>query len=187
MDINRKTVNKAEFSREVGVSYSTVMNMTKKGIFDKCFTKDGKKLYLDCALKAYHGRNVLSYPRNITMKASETIEPVVYNTDSEDELAKLLLNVDDPYTRTRITNQFWDAKARRLKFLEAEGELIPLDEAKLAVSAVMVPFNKDLDDLPIQLKGHFPEVSQEAVDWLFHQLDEIKTKSSVMWDTLDDD
>ncbi len=201
-DENRKMVTQSELARYVSVSYVTIYRYIKAGIFDNCFTPTGKRIYLDCALKAYHAKQ-RTRPKHMpkhkelhaaqleedfakqTKEAEKELEEAIYNTDSEAELLKLLINVEDPYTRTRITTQFWDGKAKRLKFLEAEGELIPLDDAKRAVDAVLVPFNKDLDDLPVQFKGHYPEVPQEGIEWLFSQIDAIKRKSAVRWENLE--
>lgn len=188
-----ETVNRAQLAKHLNTSPANITKLAKKGIFDDCFNNTGTKLYLEKAVKAYNMRVNKRRKRGVNSQNSDEKpknideNTVVYNADNQKELAKLLRDLDNPLEKARLETTFWQAKTRRLTFLETEGDLIPLNEAKKAIDAVLTPFNKDLDDLPIQMKGHNPEVSDEVVTWLMGAINDIKTKSAQMWDTLDSD
>ena len=108
-------------------------------------------------------------------------ENEIYNTDNVAELKKLLKKAQSPMHRTQIESNFWQGKTRRLQFLEKEKALIPLAEAKIAIDAIFTPINTQLNNLPVQMKAHYPDVSEDVVKWLMKEIDNIKTDSAKEW------
>lgn len=186
------TVTKSGFAKELGVSAPYVSKLVKEGRLDGCFTTDGKKIILKKALEKY-SRSLTKAPQKAKVKRKtydnddeddDDDDELVYNTNNRKELRKLLKKAESPMHKIQIESTFWQAKTRRLSFLATERELIPLADAKAAVDAVFTPINTKLDDLPVQLKSHFPEISTEAVAWVRDAIDEIKTGSAGVWNTI---
>lgn len=161
-------VNKAELAKHLGVSSPMVSKYVRAGILDKCFTPNGKKIYLEKALKAI----ALSRKKD-TNKIVNVITPEdvkenkqIFNEESNIELEALLADAQSPSQKVQIVKDFWVGKINRQKFLEAEGELISVQDAKAAIDAILTPLNKYLDDMGNNLKNHFPDLDDEVIEWI---------------------
>jgi len=177
------SVTKGQLARELGVSAPYISKIVKQGKLDECFTPDGKKLYLVKSIKAY--QKSLTMNKRGNDQKGKRIPPkddTIYNQANVEELDALLEDEPAALKRVQIVNHFWAGKTKRLKFFEAEGELIPVDDAKAALDALFSPINTELGTLPILLKAHFREVPQDAVEWLSNQIDNIKRKSESKWE-----
>ena len=199
VDDNEVTVSRNQLAKELGVSQPYISRIVKEGRFDDCLTPDGKRLYLAKALAKYDktSQKARKKPQKVkktTQKGDlldgETItihqdgDAEVYNTDNKEQLKALLRETESPMHRAQIESTFWHAKTRQLAFLEKERDLIPITDVKTAVDSIFSPINRQLDDLPVQFKGNFPEVSEEAVQWLLNQIDTIKQNSAHDWGTI---
>jgi len=159
-------VTKTQLAQNLGVSAAMISKHVKSGVLDGCFVKGGKKLYLEKAIQAI----ALSKKRD--NEAFEVTVPENYkdagllNGDNEKALKRLLAKAKTPHQKVQITKDFWQGQINRLKFLESEGELISVDDAKKAINELLSPFNQYLDDLGNHLKNHFPDVSKEVVEWI---------------------
>ncbi len=178
--MSEKTVNKKELAQALGVSAPYISKVVKQGRFDNCFTPDGKRLYLDKAISAY--QKSMSRSNRAEKAAPKKDDGSVYNSANIEELDSLLKEEPSPLKQVQIVNQFWQGKTRRLDFLEAEGELIPVDDAKAAVDAVFTPINNDLDELPVSLRARFPDsITPDVENYIAGFLDDIKLRSEALW------
>lgn len=177
-------VNKSQLAAQLGVKPSMVTKHVKSGVLDDCFTPNGKKLYLEKALEAIS----LSRKRGadvVEEDKSSKVDDVasVYNDDSKDELEKLLLLAKSPSQKVAITKDFWTGKINRQKFLESEGELISVDDAKVAIEAILVPLNQYLNDQANHLKNSFPYLSSDVMEWIEDENNRQKEQLMVtQWD-----
>lgn len=156
-------VSKSQLAKEIERDPSVVTKYVKKGILDGCFTPNGKKIYLEKALKAitdYKGET-----ENETPNASEAI----YSGDNKSELDALLLSATSSSQKVQITKDFWLGKINRQKFLQTEGDLITVEMAKGAVEKLLSPLNQYLNDQANSLKNHFPDVEVEVVSWIVEE------------------
>ncbi len=161
-------VNKAELAKHLGVSPPMVSKYVKSGILDKCFTPNGKKIYLEKAVRAI----ALSKKRDTTQIVNVATpneikeDEQIFNEESNGELEALLADAQSPSQKVQIIKDFWTGKINRQKFLEAEGELISVQDAKAAIDAILTPLNKYLDDMGNNLKNHFPDLNDDVIEWI---------------------
>lgn len=160
-------VNKSELAKQLGVSSPMVTKYVKSGVLDECFTPSGKKLYLEKAMQAI----AMSKKRGSDEPAEETeldkaMSSVVFTEESQGELSALLLLAKSPSQKVSITKDFWLGKLNRQKFLEAEGELISVADAKAAIETILVPLNQYLNDQGNHLKNNFPSLTNEVLSWI---------------------
>ena len=73
-----------------------------------------------------------------------------------------------------MIKDYWAGKIQRQKFLKEKGELITVNDSKASVEAIYHPMSKKLDNIHIELKARYPEVSIEAIDWLAGETNNIK-------------
>ena len=189
--MNEKLVNQSQLAKELGVTRGYISQLVKAGRFDTCFDPTGKKIMLKKALVKYstelqiHRKKSKKLPKEYKpTKKEPKIDSKIYNTDNKAELAALIGSAESPMHKINIESTFWQAKTRRLSFMEAEGELIPLADAKAAVEEIFTPINTKFNDMPVQFKAHFPEVSTEAVEWLDNFVNEVKVASEAEWGDL---
>ncbi len=91
-----------------------------------------------------------------------------------DELARLLIEVEDPSKRVGIIKDFWAGKIQKQKFLREKSELIPINEAKAVMEFLFHPISKNMDNLHVDLKARFPDVPLEAIDWVSNTINSMK-------------
>ena len=170
-------VTKSELARHIGKTPQYISKLVRQGLFDRCMTPDGKKIYLEKALEALTKGRKRDFAPPIAPPKKAAEDPAIYNEESIEELNELLAEARSPSQKVQIVKDFWLGKISRQKFLQAEGELISVSDAKAAVEKIFTPFNKALDDLPVNLKAHFPEVSTEAVEWLIAYINTMKVEA----------
>lgn len=175
-------VSKSELARHLGVKPPMITKYVKKGLLDKCFDPTGKKLILEKALEVIEKSRVRD-PKNENINNSfiEAVTPIdvknddnVYTDESVHNLAALLLETTSSSQKVQVTKDFWLGRINRQKFLKEERELINVDDAKAAIDALLTPLNKALDDLPITLKAHHPDITSEVVEWLIDHVNDLK-------------
>ena len=178
-------INKSQLAKQLGVSSPMVTKYVKSGVLDECFTPNGKKLYLEKATQAIamskkRGSDAPVEEREID-KAMQS--PVIFTEESQNELSALLLLAKSPSQKVQITKDFWLGKLNRQKFLEAEGELISVAEAKAAIETILVPLNQYLNDQGNHLKNNFPSLSNEVLSWVDDENNRQKEQLQVtQWD-----
>ena len=172
-------VNKGQLATHLGVKAPMITKHVKAGTLDNCFTPDGKKLYLEKAVKAI----TLGKKRDYR-KITETITPTniqddkeIYNNETKDELEVLLETAQSSSQKVQIIKDFWVGKINKQKFMVEDSQLLSVADAKAAIESVFTPINAKLDELPIMLKSHFNEVSLEAMRWLADEINQIKIDS----------
>lgn len=161
-------VNKSQLAKHLGVKPSMVTKHVKSGILDKCFTSNGKKLYLERAIEAIAFSRKRDNDKTIkdTVPKNVQNDSSLFNEESSDELKFLLMDSKSPSQKVQIIKDFWLGKINRQKFLESEGELIPVSDAKAAVETLLSPLNQYLDDQANNLKNNFSDLSDEVVKWI---------------------
>jgi hypothetical protein len=170
-------VTKSELARHIGKTPQYISKLVKQGMFDKCMTPDGKKIYLEKALEAMTKGRKRGFAPPIAPPKNAAEDPAIYNEESVKELEELLSEAVSPSQKVQIVKDFWAGKIARQRFLQAEGELIAVSDAKAAVEKLLTPYNKALDDLPVQLKSHFPEIPTDAVEWLIDYINTMKIEA----------
>lgn len=181
-------LTKTELAKFINRSSSIITRLAKDGIFDECFTKTGKKLYLEKAIRAIIKSKGIDYlDKNIVqefttpLKAKEN--PKVNNLESRTELDDLLELEESPLKQVEIIDKYWSGRLRRQKFLEAEGELLSVHDAKVAIDILLTPLNQYLNDMGNSLKNHFPDAPSEIVEWIDEENNRQKEQLRVKeWD-----
>lgn len=181
-------VNKSELAKYLDVRPSMVSKHVKAGTLDKCFTPNGKKLFLEKAVQAIALSQKRDPKKTIEMTIPNEIKnnSDILNDESKDELEKLVNDAQSSSQKVQVIKDFWLGKINRQKFMEAEGELLTLKSAKAAVEAVFTPINAKLDELPLSLKSRFTKTELDAVKWLANEIDNIKKESLAYWSEQDD-
>lgn len=177
-------VNKSELAAQLGVKPSMVSKHVKSGVLDGCYTPNGKKLYLEKAIQAIAlSRKKGSEESDTATNTLDDIPEQIYTAESQGELSKLLLLAKSPSQKVQITKDFWVGKINRQKFLEAEGELISIKDAKVALETLIGPLNQYLNDQGNNLKNNFPNVSGEVMEWIDEENNRQKEQLRVtQWD-----
>jgi len=177
-------VNKSELAAQLGVKPSMVSKHVKSGVLDGCYTPNGKKLYLEKAIQAIAlSRKKGSEEGEVATNTLDDIPEQIYTAESQGELSKLLLLAKSPSQKVQITKDFWVGKINRQKFLEAEGELISIKDAKIALETLIGPLNQYLNDQGNNLKNNFPNISVEVMEWIDEENNRQKEQLRVtQWD-----
>jgi len=178
-------VNKSELAKHLGVKPPMITKHIKAGTLDKCFTPNGKKLYLEKAVQAI----ALSQKKD-SKKIVEVMTPSeikedenLFTDNANEELNLLLLNAQSPSQKVQIIKDFWIGKINRQKFLEAEGELLPVHDAKVAIDTILTPLNQHMNDMGNNLKNHFPDIPNEVIEWIDEENNRQKEQLRVKeWD-----
>ena len=164
-------VSKTELAKAINKSGAIVTRLINQGILDKCFTKNGKKLYLDKSIKAIIKAKGSDYlERDIVLDATTPDEikhdNSIYTDEAKNELEVFLVQEPSPARKVDMIDKYWSGRIRRQKFMQEEGELISTHDAKVAVDTLLTPLNQFLDDIGNNLKNHFPDVSIEIIEWI---------------------
>ena len=181
-------VNKTELAKKINKSGAIVTRLISSGILDDCFTPNGKKLYLEKAIKAIikaKGSDYLSVGTVVENSTPKEIKQNdnIYTDEAREELELFLSQEPSPARKVDMIDKFWSGRIRRQKFLEADGELISVPDAKAAIETVLSPFNQYLDDMGNNLKNHFPDISIEVVEWINEENNRQKEQLQVKeWD-----
>ena len=178
-------VNKSELAKHLGVKPPMVTKHIKSGTLDKCFTPNGKKLYLEKAVQAI----ALSQKKD-SKKIVEVMTPQdvkddenLFTDDANEQLQALIDSAQSPSQKVQIIKDFWVGKINRQKFLEAEGELLSVHDAKVAIDAILTPLNQHMNDMGNNLKNHFPDIPNEVIEWIDEENNRQKEQLKVKeWD-----
>ena len=171
---NLKKVTKSELAREIGKTPQYISKLVRQGLFDKCMTPDGKKIYLNRALETLSKGRKGKFDHKVITPSDVKNNEQIYNVDSVEALDLLLQDAQSPSQKVQITKDFWMGKINRQKFLQQEGELIPISDAKAIFERISTPFNQAINDLPFDLKARFTDVNDDAIEWLIGHVNEIK-------------
>ena len=179
-------VNKSQLAKHLGVKPPMVTKHIKSGILDKCFTRNGKKLILEKAVEAIalarksDSKSVIDVITPSDIKEDTSL----FNVQSSDELSKLLKDAQSPSQKVQIIKDYWIGKINRQKFMEAEGELISVPDAKASVETLLTPLNQYLNDQANHLKNNFPDLSSEVVLWITNENNRQKEQlKGYSWDS----
>ncbi len=157
-----KQVTKSELAKATGKTPQHINKLAKQGIFDGCMAPNGK-MYLDKAL------NVVDREEYYTPSDEE-----VHTTENLGELDLLLEDVQSPGQKVQITKDFWAGKIQKQRYLAEKKELIPVNEAKAVIEMLFHPISRNLDNLHIDLKARYPDVSVEAIAWVENTINDMK-------------
>ncbi len=164
-------VTKAELARYLEVSSPMISKHVKSGILDKCFTPNGKRLYLEkatIAIKLSKRREPLEVtPQKIEDNKAICAEAVTV------ELVELLADAQSPSQKVQITKDYWTGKINRQKFMEQEGELMTLNQVRAILDDIGTPLSKAMDDLPFAYASRF-DISDEGMEWMQSHISRIK-------------
>lgn len=186
--MKREKITKAELSKILGVSAPMVSKHARAGLFVKCTAPDGK-LYKDEAIKAIQYSKVRHdksdnkklikehIPKSI--KADEELKP---SDDLLIELEELIKEALTPIQKVQIVKDFWTGELNKQKFLRENKELITTSEVKSVLDKIASPFSKHLDELPFALKSRYPDIKDEAFDWLKEHINSIKMDFQGIYD-----
>ena len=181
-------VNKSQLAKKINKSGAIVTRLISSGILDNCFTANGKKLFLDKSIKAIikaKGSDYLSINTVVETSTPDTIkqDTNIYTDEAKQELEEFLSKELSPSRKVDMIDKFWSGRIRRQKFLEADGELISVPNAKAAIETILAPFNQYLDDMGNNLKNHFPDVPLEVIEWINEENNRQKEQLQVKeWD-----
>lgn len=109
----------------------------------------------------------------------ETAE--LFTANNIEELQELLDLEMSPSKKIDMMDKFWSYKIRQQKFMELEGELITISDAKAVINQVFAPISTALDSTPMQLKATFNDIPIEAVEWLSDRMNMIKNEAKAVW------
>lgn len=185
-----EAITKAELARRVGVNRSMIAKYVKSGLLDECYTDDGKKVFYELAKevidksrqkpKSKHRKKDIEKQQKqeeFIQRQKEYAEynPHIKDQDPED-LVLLLLDSQSPSQTVQIKKDYWIGRTNRQKFLQAEGDLLTVEDAKAILEKVATPINQAMDDLPTDLKARFIDVDDDAIEWLSERINEIKLR-----------
>lgn len=166
-------VNKTEFAAAINRSPSAVTKMLKKGVLIGSMSDDGKMIDLDSGLKKanqYIKNGKVSLNRVDIERHVESSSPKDTSISTEEAKKQLEKLISDPsippITKVQIVSHFWAGRLNRQKYQQLEGELIPVQDAKSAVEALLSPINQYLNDLASTIKNHFPDIPDEITEFI---------------------
>jgi len=182
-------VTKAQLARTLNVSPQMISKYVSKGVLSNSFVEDTnkKKLYLDKALSAIANFKTREPSHNSKNKTNEKVIKKVttkeikktkdiYTDDNLRELSLLLLDIDSPKQKVDTIEVFWRGKVGKIKYDTLMRDLVPVDDAKIVLEAILTPLNQYLDDLAHHLKANFTdEVTDEMIRWINAENNRAKT------------
>jgi len=169
-------VSKAELAKEINRSAAIVTLLVNSGILDKCFTPDGKKLYLEKAITAIvhaKGSDYLDNTVEQTTPARVIKNVDIYNEESKEELQRFLDAEPSPSRQIEMIDKYWAGRIKRHNFLVANKEVLSIQDIKIVLDAIATPLAKALDELPFMLKSRF-SIDDETFEWLQGHVNSIK-------------
>lgn len=178
-------VNKSTFAKAVNVTPASITKAVRKGVLNSCLSDDGKSIHLENGKKIYkhyssatknHSKKqvINKSPKN-TSPQDTKIAQMIENSENIEELKELLEDEDmPPLMKVQTIRGFWESKISQKKAELLEDDTIYIKEAKAALESILSPFNQFLDDLPNNLKNHFPEIDYNAIDWMSNEINRQK-------------
>lgn len=170
-------VTKGELAQKIGKSGAIVTRLINSGVLNSSFTSDGKKIYLEKAIKAIIMNKGIDYIKvdiDVDIDIPSVEEEKIYTAQNEEELQGYLDQEPSPSKKIDMMDKFWSYKIRQQKFLEADGQLISLSDAKAALEKLLTPLNQYLDDQSTNLKNHFPHLESDILSFIAEQNNRMK-------------
>ena len=148
-------VSQTELAKKLGKSRQYISELKQKGIFKKCFK--GRKLILDCALKAIESNikdfkktDPRQYKQLLNNKINQTIPAEIKNTPLKgkyiEELEELLLDANNPIQQVQVIKDFWQGKLLQVKYEKERAKYLlkeqVIKEYQMIVKVVTSEFNK---------------------------------------------
>lgn len=161
-------VNKGELAAYIKKSNAIVSRLANDGVLNECYTSNGKKIYLEKAIKAIIMNKGTDYLDGVDLSEylDNEEDKELFTAKNIDELQRLLDDEPSPSKKIDMMDKFWSYKIRQQKFLQTEGDLITVEMAKGAVEKLLSPLNQYLNDQANSLRNHYPDASDEIVEWL---------------------
>lgn len=161
----------------------------RNGLFVKCTAPNGK-LYLEEAKQAIlYGKQRFNkvdkeiVKKHIPKELNEiNNEDLKVSSDLLVELEALIKVALTPTQKVQIGKDFWTGELNKQKFLKENKELIPILDVKATLDKIASPFSKHLDELPFALKSRYPDIKDEAFDWLKEHINSIKMDFQGIYD-----
>ena len=161
----------------------------RNGLFVKCTAPNGK-LYLEDAKEAIlHGKQRFNkvdkdiakkhIPKELKESSDEDLK---VSEDLLVELETLIKQTLTPTQRVQVVKDFWTGELNKQKFLRENKELITIAEVKSTLDKIASPFSKHLDELPFALKSRYPDIKDEAFEWLKEHINSIKMNFQGIYD-----
>lgn len=187
--MKREQVTKAELAKILGVSAPMISKHARNGLFVKCTAPNGK-LYLEDAKQAilYGKQRFNKVDKDIVKKhipkelKESSKEDIKASDDLLAELEALIKEALTPTQKVQIVKDFWAGELNKQKFLRENKELISIAEVKSILDKIASPFSKHLDELPFALKSRYPDIKDEAFDWLKEHINSIKMDFQGIYD-----
>jgi len=168
-------------------SYYTHVN---NGTLKDCYVdgSNNKKLYLEKvkeAIAKISARDTRKHNKKSTKestnkeKIQQSKEPLKNHEDldtieNREELKTLIEDAQNSMQKVTIAKDFWTGKINEQKFKKEAGELMSIPEVKEVLDKILTPFNRHYDEMPIIIRSHIPDVSDEIVEWIKKYNDENK-------------
>jgi len=152
------------------ITQSSFSKRVKKGQIKFHYKPNSKKKFykLDEVARVYGIRiNEIESSTPSSIKEDETI----FTSSYKEELNLLLKEVDTPIQKVAVIKDFWDGKLKRLKYKEAERELIPMHEALGVMQVSITNFKSKMYEIPHQLKAQYPDATTDMIDELHLMID----------------
>lgn len=156
-------VTQSSAANEIGVSQPVIASYIKRGKITKY---DGGKVDLD---------EILRYRDGATPVIGKTVELKIQQTIKNKEIIP-------EYSESRAAREYYQAILSEMLAKEKENKLIPIDDVKSTLDKIASPFSKHLDELPFALKSRYPDIKDEAFDWLKEHINSIKMDFQGIYD-----
>lgn len=187
--MKREQVTKAELADIIGVSRPMISKHARNGLFVKCTAPNGK-LYLEEAKEAilYGKQRFNKVDKDIVKKhipkelKESSNEDLKVSEDLLIELENLVKLTLTPTQQVQVVKDFWLGELNKQKYLRENKVLITISEVKATLDKIASPFSKHLDELPFALKSRYPEIEDEAFDWLKEHINSIKMDFQGIYD-----
>lgn len=146
----------------VGVKQPVIARYISRGNITKY---DGGKVDLD---------EILAYRDNQTPVMNKSVD----NRPEQPREKKSM----PAYSESRASREFYQAKLSQMQVMEKNALLIPIADVKSVLDKIASPFSKHLDELPFALKSRYPDIKDEAFDWLKEHINSIKMDFQGIYD-----
>jgi len=145
-------VTKTELARKIGVSQPYITKKIKDGTLKKCL--DGKKLKLECAIKALNA-NIKDFKRanQFETKDKELIKKYapqkeLVTDENVGNLKILLAGVENPSQKVAIIKDYWTGKINQIKYEAEKGKYILKSEVENQASKTATILREKLFNIP---------------------------------------
>jgi len=144
-------VTQAELARKLKVSRSYIGKKVKDGTLKKCL--DGKKLKLECAIKALNA-NIKDFKRANQFETHKELikkyapQKELVTDENVGDLEILLAGVENPSQKVAIIKDFWTGKINQIKYEVEKGKYILKSEVENQASKTATILREKLFNIP---------------------------------------